>query len=86
VCHSAQGPPVGWLAGLTADDRPLGRALAAGGPLDRLLADDGVLERVLAEGGPLDRLMSDDGAVDRLLRPDEAHLIACSPPTALWNR
>ena len=58
------------LAGLTADDRPLGRALAAGGPLDRLLADDGVLERVLAEGGPLDRLMSDDGVVDRLLRPD----------------
>ena len=29
------------LALLTADDRPLGRALAPGGPLDRLLAEKG---------------------------------------------
>jgi hypothetical protein len=58
------------LAVLTADDRPLGRALAPGGPLDQLLAEDGVLERLLADGGPLDRLMAEGGIVDRLLRPE----------------
>jgi hypothetical protein len=72
------------LAALTADDRPLGRALAVGGPLDRLLAQDGVLERVLADGGPLDRLMSEDGVVDRLLR-DDGRSIACWRPTGRWS-
>lgn len=58
------------LALLTSDDRPLGRALAVGGPLDRLLAEKGVVDRLVADGGPLDLLLAEDGAVDRLLFAD----------------
>ena len=55
------------LSALTADDRPLGKAIASGGALDRVLAEDGVLERFTSSGGPVDRLLSQDGALERLL-------------------
>lgn len=65
------------LAAVTADDRPLGKALAQGGALDRILADDGVahrltepgsaLDRFLGEGGGLDVLVAEGGPLDRLL-------------------
>ena len=60
------------LASAVSEDRPLGRALAPGGTLDRLLADDGALTRTLQPGGAVDRVLADDGPVDRLLREDGA--------------
>jgi hypothetical protein len=70
------------LAAATAEDRPLGRAVAPGGTLDRLFADDGpvqrilqadgVLDRLFAEDGPLERLVAADGALDRVTRPGGA--------------
>jgi hypothetical protein len=50
--------------------RPLGRALAPGGTVDRLLAADGPLYRVLAPGGAVDRLLEEGGALDRLVADD----------------
>jgi hypothetical protein len=50
-------------------DRPLGRALAAGGTIDRLLAEGGALDQLAADGGPLDRLLEAGGALDRVTRP-----------------
>ena len=41
------------LALLDRRRRPLGRALAPGGLLDRLLADKGVVDRLIADGRPL---------------------------------
>ncbi|HZJ06418.1 MAG TPA: hypothetical protein VFD59_13225 [Nocardioidaceae bacterium] len=58
---------VNTLAALTAEDRPLGRALAPGGTLDRMVAEDGALTRLLAEGGALDRLVAQGGPLERLL-------------------
>ena len=55
------------LAALTSDDRPLGKAIASGGALDRVLAEDGVVNRFTSNGGPVDRLLSEDGALERLL-------------------
>jgi hypothetical protein len=70
------------LAAATAQDRPLGRAMAPGGTLDRLFAEDGpvhrvlqadgVLDRLFAENGPLERLVAVDGALDRITRPGGA--------------
>lgn len=65
------------LAAVTAEDRPLGKAMAPGGALDRILADDGVahrltepgsaMDRFLGEGGGLDVLVAEGGPLDRLL-------------------
>jgi hypothetical protein len=70
------------LAAATADERPLGRAIASGGTLDRLFAEDGpvfrvlradgLLDRLFAEDGPLERLVAADGALDRVTRPGGA--------------
>jgi hypothetical protein len=70
------------LAAATAEERPLGRAIAPGGTLDRLFAEDGpvqralqangVLDRLFAEDGPLERLVAVDGALDRVTRPGGA--------------
>jgi hypothetical protein len=53
-------------------DRPLGRALAPGGALDRLFADDGPLTRLVDAGGALDKLVADDGPLERLLATEGA--------------
>ncbi len=58
------------LAALTGDDRPLGKAIASGGALDRILAEDGALERLLSAQGPLDRLLSEGGALDRITQDE----------------
>jgi hypothetical protein len=55
------------VAAALDEDRPLGRALAPGGTVDRLLASDGPVFRLLREGGTLDQLVVDDGPLDRLL-------------------
>ena len=55
------------LRELTSPDRPLGKALAKGGAVDRLLAVDGPLQRLVAEGGALDQLVAEEGVLDRLL-------------------
>lgn len=60
------------LAAATAPDRPLGRAIAADGAVDRLLHEDGPLARLLAEDGVLDHLLAEDGPVERLLARDGA--------------
>jgi hypothetical protein len=57
------------LADAAGPRRPLGRALAPGGILDRVLSDDGPLARLLSEGGAADRLLAPDGPLDRLLAP-----------------
>ncbi len=54
------------LGELTSDDRALGNALRAGGPLDRLLATGGVVDRLTSEEGTLDRLLAEGGPVDRV--------------------
>jgi hypothetical protein len=64
--------PLGRLAALAkaADSRrPLGRAIAPGGILDRVLGDEGPLVRVLSEGGAADRILGPGGPLDRLLAP-----------------
>ena len=53
-------------------ERPLGRAIAPGGPMDRLLDPDGPLFRLLEEGGTVDRLVAADGPLDRLVTPGGA--------------
>lgn len=70
------------VAAATSEERPLGRAIAPGGTLDRLFAEDGpvhrvlqadgVLDRLFAEDGPLERLVAVDGALDRVTRPGGA--------------
>lgn len=50
-------------------DRPLGRAIAPNGPVDRLLDPEGPLFRLLEEGGTVDRLVDVDGPLDRLVAP-----------------
>ena len=67
------------VADLTSPDRPLGKALAPGGIVDRMLADDGPLLpllsdrgpffRLLAPGGPIDRIAADNGPLYRFLAP-----------------
>ncbi|MBJ8347941.1 hypothetical protein [Antrihabitans sp. YC2-6] len=68
---SPEGPVrlAGKLSDLTAEDRPLGKALAPGGVVDRVLEEDGVVARLTAPGGPLDRLMEPGGAIDRITAP-----------------
>jgi len=69
VLSDPKGPMslVNTLAAATAEDRPLGRAMAPGGTLDRLLAEDGPLYRILQEGGALDQLFAAEGPLERLL-------------------
>lgn len=55
------------IAAAVDPDRPLGRALAPGGTVDRLLDAEGPLHRLLAEGGVVDQLLAEDGPLDRLL-------------------
>ena len=68
----AHGPMhlVNTLAAVLDSDRPLGRALAPGGTVDRLLALDGPLYRLLDEDGAVDRLLQQDGVLERLVAPD----------------
>lgn len=57
------------LADLTADDRPIGKALARDGLLDRMADENGPFVRLLEAGGPLDRALAEDGPLYRLLEP-----------------
>src|SRR5450759_4818484 len=60
VISDPEGPIslVNHLTALTSEERPLGKAIAPGGALDRLLAEDGALERLLSADGLLDRLLA----------------------------
>ncbi len=73
------------LAAVTAEDRPLGKAMAPGGEdgvaqrliqpgsaMDRFLVEGGGLDLLVAEGGPLDRLLASGGALDRITSPGGA--------------
>ncbi len=60
------------LADLTADDRPIGKALARDGLLDRMADEDGPIVRLLEAGGSLDRALSEDGPLYRFLAPGGA--------------
>jgi hypothetical protein len=60
------------LRELTSPDRPLGKALAKGGAVDRLLAFDGPLARLTTTGGAIERLLAEDGPVERHLANDGA--------------
>lgn len=81
------------LAAVTAEDRPLGKAMAPGGSLDRILAEDGVaqrltepgsaMDRFLVEGGGLDLLVAEGGPLDRLLASGGALDRITSPGGAL---
>ena len=57
------------LRDLTAPERPLGKAIAEGGTLDRLLASEGPVARLLGREGALERLVEEGGVVDRVLGP-----------------
>ena len=57
------------LADLTADDRPVGKALARDGLLDRMADEEGPFVRLLEAGGPLDRALGEDGPLYRFLAP-----------------
>lgn len=57
------------LADLTSEDRPIGKALARDGLLDRMADEDGPFVRLLEAGGPLDRALAEDGPLYRLLAP-----------------
>ena len=57
------------LADLTAEDRPIGKALARDGLLDRMADEDGPFVRLLEAGGPLDRALAEDGPLYRFLAP-----------------
>jgi hypothetical protein len=61
---------VSHLTALTSEERPLGKAIAPGGALDRLLAEDGALERLLSADGLLDRLLAEGGALDRITQQE----------------
>jgi hypothetical protein len=58
---------VNTVTALLDERRPVGRALAPGGTVDRMLAADGPLFRLVEEGGTVDRILAEGGAVDRLL-------------------
>ncbi len=68
------------LADITAEDRPIGKALQRDGLIDRMASEDGPFVRLVEAGGPLDRALAEDGplyrflapggALDRLLAPD----------------
>lgn len=55
------------LAAATAEDRPLGRAMAPGGTVDRLLEQDGLLDRLLTEDGFVEKLLAEGGTLDQLV-------------------
>ncbi len=57
------------LAAVTADDRPLGQAMAPGGALDHMLDQDGVAGRLTEPGGPIDRLLDEGGMLETLIAP-----------------
>lgn len=54
------------LADLLGPDRPFGRILATGGPLERLLNPDGVIDRLTAKDGLLEKLTAPDGLLDQM--------------------
>lgn len=58
------------IADLTAADRPLGKALARGGLLDRMADEKGPFFRLLTTGGPLDRQLGEGGSLFRFLEPE----------------
>jgi len=60
------------LRELMSPERPVGRALAEGGALDRLTSGDGPFARLTSAGGPLDRLFAEDGPIERLLADEGA--------------
>ena len=79
---------VNTVTALLDERRPVGRALAPGGTLDRLLRDDGLLDRLLSEEGFVDKLVADGGTLDQLvalggtlehIQPRIAELIALIP-------
>ena len=72
VLSDPRGPMhlVNTVTAVLDPSRPLGRALAPGGTVDRLLAADGPLYRVLAPGGAVDRLLEEEGALERLVADD----------------
>ncbi len=55
------------LAEVTADDRPLGQAMAPGGALDRILDDEGPIQRLARPGSPVDRFLQEGGGLDHLV-------------------
>jgi len=57
-------------AAVTSEDRPLGKAMAEGGVVDRVLDENGVVSRLTEVGGPLDRLIEEGGVIDRVVAPD----------------
>lgn len=67
------------VAELMEEDKPLGRALRAGGPVERIMAPSGLADRLTEPGGVLDRLFAKDGPVDRLTAPDGAVDRALAP-------
>ncbi|WP_127782878.1 ABC transporter [Rhodococcus sp. X156] len=70
VLQDPQGPlsALTKLAEALEEDRPLGKAIAPGGPLERII-EEGVLERFASRGGPMDRLLAEGGALERVLAP-----------------
>lgn len=58
------------LADVTADDRPLGQAMAPGGALDRMLSEEGPVQRLARPGSPVDRFLQEGGGLDHLVEPD----------------
>jgi hypothetical protein len=58
-------------------DRPLGRALAPGGAVDRLL-EEGFVEKLTAEAGTLDQLVALGETLERM-QPRIAELLALIP-------
>ncbi|MCR5976931.1 hypothetical protein GDN83_04085 [Gordonia jinghuaiqii] len=54
------------LSELLGPDRPFGRILANGGPLERLLNPNGVVDRLTAPDGPLEKLTAKGGLLDQM--------------------
>ncbi|MGW6032583.1 hypothetical protein ACWFOS_02920 [Gordonia terrae] len=54
------------LSELLGPDRPFGRILASGGPLERLLNPGGVIDRLTASDGPLEKLTAKGGLLDQM--------------------
>jgi hypothetical protein len=58
------------VAELTENDRALGRALARGGPADKLTRPGGVVDQLTAPGGLLDRVSgASNSSLERILSP-----------------
>jgi hypothetical protein len=55
------------IAAMTAEERPLGKAIAPGGVVDRVLDDQGVVARLTEIGGTLDRMIEPGGLIDRTM-------------------